>query len=111
LSRAVDFITRITAVTTPSDKANVRGAALDCHELPTSGKLAITPARQMINQRDLSLVYSSGVAFAFAFAYEYEEIMRVRVARYATYRFRTGLEFLIGRDVGRAETGAAGPPH
>lgn len=109
MSRAVDFITRITAVTTPSDKANVRGAALDCHELPTSGKLAITPARQMINQRDLSLVYSSGVAFAFA--YEYEEIMRVRVARYATYRFRTGLEFLIGRDVGRAETGAADPPH
>ena len=107
MSRAVDSITRITAVTTPSDKANVRGAALDCHELPTPGKLAITPARQMINQRDLSLVYSSGVAFA----YEYEEIMRVRVARYATDRFKTGLEFLIDRDVGRAETGAADPPH
>ncbi|MFL9933492.1 NADP-dependent malic enzyme, partial [Paraburkholderia sp. RL18-103-BIB-C] len=43
---------------------NIREAALDYHEFPTPGKLAITPTKQMINQRDLALAYSPGVAFA-----------------------------------------------
>jgi malate dehydrogenase (oxaloacetate-decarboxylating)(NADP+) len=42
----------------------LREAALDYHEFPTPGKLAITPTKQMINQRDLALAYSPGVAFA-----------------------------------------------
>ncbi|BCZ85011.1 NADP-dependent malic enzyme [Paraburkholderia terrae] len=42
----------------------LREAALDYHELPTPGKIAIAPTKQMINQRDLALAYSPGVAFA-----------------------------------------------
>jgi malate dehydrogenase (oxaloacetate-decarboxylating)(NADP+) len=41
---------------------NLRQAALDYHELPTPGKLAITPTKGLSNQRDLSLAYSPGVA-------------------------------------------------
>ncbi|TCK88232.1 NADP-dependent malic enzyme [Paraburkholderia sp. BL9I2N2] len=43
---------------------NIREAALDYHEFPTPGKIAIAPTKQMINQRDLALAYSPGVAFA-----------------------------------------------
>jgi len=42
----------------------LRQAALDYHEFPKPGKLATVPTKQMINQRDLSLAYSPGVAFA-----------------------------------------------
>jgi malate dehydrogenase (oxaloacetate-decarboxylating)(NADP+) len=42
----------------------LREAALDYHEFPTPGKIAIAPTKQMLNQRDLSLAYSPGVAFA-----------------------------------------------
>src|SRR5260370_20526693 len=42
----------------------LREAALDYLEFPTPGKIAIAPTKQMINQRDLALAYSPGVAFA-----------------------------------------------
>ena len=46
-------------------KANeLKRAALDYHEFPTPGKLAVSATKQMINQRDLALAYSPGVAFA-----------------------------------------------
>src|SRR6476659_200033 len=52
-------------MTTQEDKrAELRQAALDYHEFPTPGKIAVTPTKQMINQRDLALAYSPGVAFA-----------------------------------------------
>src|ERR1700742_4281899 len=41
-----------------------RKAALDYHELPTPGKLSITPTKQLLNQTDLALAYSPGVAAA-----------------------------------------------
>jgi malate dehydrogenase (oxaloacetate-decarboxylating)(NADP+) len=47
-----------------SNAAALRDAALDYHEFPTPGKIAIAPTKQMINQRDLALAYSPGVAFA-----------------------------------------------
>jgi malate dehydrogenase (oxaloacetate-decarboxylating)(NADP+) len=49
-----------------SNPANskLREAALDYHEFPTPGKIAVSPTKQMINQRDLALAYSPGVAFA-----------------------------------------------
>ena len=50
-------------MSTPST-AKLREAALDYHEFPTPGKIAIAPTKQLINQRDLSLAYSPGVAFA-----------------------------------------------
>jgi len=36
--------------------------ALDFHEFPTPGKLALLPTKPMATQRDLSLAYSPGVA-------------------------------------------------
>ncbi|MBK1686594.1 NADP-dependent malic enzyme [Rubrivivax gelatinosus] len=52
-------------MSSPEDKrAELRRAALEYHELPTPGKLAVAPTKQMVNQRDLALAYSPGVAFA-----------------------------------------------
>src|SRR5258705_12165706 len=45
-------------------QGKLREAALDYHEFPSPGKIAIAPTKQMINQRDLALAYSPGVAFA-----------------------------------------------
>ena len=44
--------------------AELRRAALEYHEFPTPGKLAVTATKQMINQHDLALAYSPGVAAA-----------------------------------------------
>ncbi|MHA6767160.1 NADP-dependent malic enzyme [Sphingobium ummariense] len=41
---------------------NTRRAALDYHRLPQPGKLRIEPTKRMVNQRDLALAYSPGVA-------------------------------------------------
>ena len=43
-------------------RAELRRAALEYHEFPVPGKLAISATKQMTNQRDLSLAYSPGVA-------------------------------------------------
>jgi malate dehydrogenase (oxaloacetate-decarboxylating)(NADP+) len=50
----------------PNDpsRADLRRAALDYHEFPTPGKLAITATKTLTNQRDLALAYSPGVAAA-----------------------------------------------
>ena len=42
----------------------LKQAALDYHEFPVPGKLSITPTKQLVNQRDLALAYSPGVAAA-----------------------------------------------
>ncbi len=39
-------------------------AALEYHRSPTRGKISITPTKPLSNQRDLSLAYSPGVAYA-----------------------------------------------
>ncbi len=44
--------------------AELRRDALDYHEFPTPGKVAIHATKQMVNQRDLALAYSPGVAHA-----------------------------------------------
>jgi malate dehydrogenase (oxaloacetate-decarboxylating)(NADP+) len=52
-------------MTTPEDKrTELRQAALEYHELPVPGKISVTPTKQLINQRDLALAYSPGVAMA-----------------------------------------------
>ena len=43
-------------------RAELRRAALEYHEFPTPGKLAIAATKQLTNQRDLALAYSPGVA-------------------------------------------------
>ncbi len=40
----------------------LRRAALEYHEFPTPGKLAIAATKQLVNQHDLALAYSPGVA-------------------------------------------------
>src|SRR5690349_17355365 len=42
----------------------LRKAALDYHRLPTPGKVAIAPTKSLLNQRDLALAYTPGVAIA-----------------------------------------------
>ena len=49
----------------PEEKrAQLRRAALEYHEFPTPGKVAIAATKQLVNQRDLALAYSPGVAAA-----------------------------------------------
>ncbi|WP_332777889.1 NADP-dependent malic enzyme [Polaromonas sp.] len=53
--------------TPPLDKSQekrdeLRRQALEYHEFPTPGKIAIAATKQLINQRDLALAYSPGVA-------------------------------------------------
>jgi malate dehydrogenase (oxaloacetate-decarboxylating)(NADP+) len=42
----------------------LRKAALDYHRLPSPGKISVTPTKGLINQSDLSLAYTPGVAIA-----------------------------------------------
>jgi malate dehydrogenase (oxaloacetate-decarboxylating)(NADP+) len=43
-------------------RAELRRAALEYHEFPTPGKVAIHATKQLVNQHDLALAYSPGVA-------------------------------------------------
>ncbi len=43
---------------------SLRKAALDYHRLPTPGKISVTPTKALLNQRDLALAYTPGVAAA-----------------------------------------------
>ena len=42
----------------------LRKAALDYHRAPVAGKIAIAPTKGLVNQRDLALAYTPGVAAA-----------------------------------------------
>ena len=48
---------------TPAEQA-LRDAALEYHRTPSRGKISVTPTKPLSNQRDLSLAYSPGVAYA-----------------------------------------------
>ncbi|MFM2036541.1 MAG: hypothetical protein RL459_1806 [Pseudomonadota bacterium] len=51
--------------TTPNadnKRAELRRAALEYHQFPTPGKIAIAATKQLVNQHDLALAYSPGVA-------------------------------------------------
>jgi malate dehydrogenase (oxaloacetate-decarboxylating)(NADP+) len=45
-------------------KEALKKQALDYHEFPTPGKLSVTATKQLLNQSDLALAYSPGVAAA-----------------------------------------------
>ena len=47
----------------PAEHA-LREAALEYHRAPTRGKIAVAPTKPLATQRDLSLAYSPGVAYA-----------------------------------------------
>ncbi|MES2947300.1 MAG: NADP-dependent malic enzyme [Pseudomonadota bacterium] len=42
--------------------SQLRQAALEYHEFPTPGKIAVSATKQLVNQHDLALAYSPGVA-------------------------------------------------
>jgi len=53
------------STTTPKSndkREELRRAALEYHQHPTPGKIAIAATKQLVNQRDLALAYSPGVA-------------------------------------------------
>ncbi|MES2956816.1 MAG: NADP-dependent malic enzyme [Pseudomonadota bacterium] len=50
--------------TQEAKRAELRRAALEYHEFPTPGKIAIAATKQLVNQHDLALAYSPGVAAA-----------------------------------------------
>ncbi len=47
---------------TEEKRAQLRRAALEYHEFPTPGKISIAATKQLVNQHDLALAYSPGVA-------------------------------------------------
>ena len=51
-----------TTVNSDEKRAELRKAALEYHEFPTPGKIAIEATKPLANQRDLALAYSPGVA-------------------------------------------------
>ena len=51
-----------TADNNQEKRDELRRAALEYHEFPTPGKIAIAATKQLTNQRDLALAYSPGVA-------------------------------------------------
>jgi len=55
-------MTDTTPVNSQDKRALLRKAALEYHEFPTPGKVAIAATKQLVNQHDLALAYSPGVA-------------------------------------------------
>ena len=51
-----------TTATAADKRAELRRATLEYHEFPTPGKISIAPTKQLINQHDLGLAYTPGVA-------------------------------------------------
>lgn len=80
----------------------LREAALDYHEFPTPGKIAIAPTKQLLNQRDLALAYSPGVAAAC------EEIERDPLAA-ARFTIRSNLVGVVTNGTAVLGLGNIGP--
>jgi malate dehydrogenase (oxaloacetate-decarboxylating)(NADP+) len=80
----------------------IRKAALDYHRLPKPGKIAIAPTKGLLNQRDLALAYSPGVAAAC------EEIVR-NPAEAASLTSRANLVAVISNGTAVLGLGAIGP--
>ena len=81
---------------------SLRKAALDYHRLEPPGKISITPTKGLVNQRDLALAYSPGVAAAC------EEIQR-DPAEAATLTARANLVAVITNGTAVLGLGNIGP--
>jgi malate dehydrogenase (oxaloacetate-decarboxylating)(NADP+) len=80
----------------------LRKAALDYHRLPKAGKISVTPTKGLLNQRDLALAYTPGVAAAC------EEIVRDPGAA-AGLTARANLVAVITNGTAVLGLGAIGP--
>ena len=49
-----------------SQQEDLKNAALEYHRLHPPGKIAVNATKPMVTQRDLSLAYSPGVAYALS---------------------------------------------
>ena len=85
-----------------SANADLRRAALEYHEFPQPGKISIAPTKQLINQRDLALAYSPGVAAAC-------EAIVADPATAARYTARANLVGVITNGTAVLGLGAIGP--
>src|SRR5437763_674019 len=79
-----------------------RAAALEYHQIPRPGKIAVTPTKQLLNQRDLALAYSPGVAAPC------EEIVKDPAASYK-YTARGNLVAVISNGTAVLGLGNIGP--
>lgn len=80
----------------------IRAAALEYHQFPTPGKIAVTPTKALNNQHDLSLAYSPGVAAAC------DEIVR-DPSTAALYTSRANLVAVISNGTAVLGLGNIGP--
>jgi malate dehydrogenase (oxaloacetate-decarboxylating)(NADP+) len=85
-----------------TDPSDLRRAALEYHELPQPGKIAVTPTKQLVNQRDLALAYSPGVAAA-------SEAIAADPAAVFRYTARANLVGVITNGTAVLGLGAIGP--
>ena len=87
---------------TTEARAELRRAALEYHEFPTPGKVAIQATKQLVNQHDLALAYSPGVAAPC------EEIVKDPNAAYK-YTSRGNLVAVISNGTAVLGLGDIGP--
>ncbi len=80
----------------------LRKAALEYHEQGSPGKISVTPTKQLINQSDLAMAYSPGVAAAC------EEIVR-EPATAARYTSRSNLVGVVTNGTAVLGLGNIGP--
>jgi malate dehydrogenase (oxaloacetate-decarboxylating)(NADP+) len=85
-----------------SDHDDLRRAALEYHEKPQPGKISIAPTKQLVNQRDLALAYSPGVAAAC-------EAIYADPATAARYTARSNLVGVVTNGTAVLGLGAIGP--
>jgi malate dehydrogenase (oxaloacetate-decarboxylating)(NADP+) len=85
-----------------TDQDDLRRAALEYHEKPIPGKISVTPTKQLVNQRDLALAYSPGVAAA-------SEAIHADPATAARYTARGNLVGVVTNGTAVLGLGAIGP--
>ena len=90
------------AVNSNKAREELRRAALEYHEFPTPGKIAIAATKQLVNQHDLALAYSPGVAAPC------EEIVKDPDAAYK-YTSRGNLVAVISNGTAVLGLGDIGP--
>jgi malate dehydrogenase (oxaloacetate-decarboxylating)(NADP+) len=83
-------------------RQQLRAAALEYHQIPRPGKISVTPTKQLLNQRDLALAYSPGVAAPC------EEIVKDPAASYK-YTSRGNLVAVISNGTAVLGLGNIGP--
>ncbi|MFS2022927.1 NADP-dependent malic enzyme [Massilia sp. GER05] len=83
-------------------RQQLRAAALEYHQFPSPGKIAVTPTKSVLNQRDLALAYSPGVAAPC------EEIVKDPASAYK-YTARGNLVAVISNGTAVLGLGNIGP--